>query len=221
MHSTVSYSQRKGGPRNAYKVYSCSAKLYDRTQKHATIQQSIVDEYFVPLVISDLYKRILEPPNASGLEAELQAVSTLLTANAEALDHLDNVLLDATMKRAHPKAKAQMLVLEAERTELLARRESMLAHTQDSGAIEAVLNEMRANTHQNGEGGLEGWATRLSQAWNNLPNTTKQAWIRSRYQATIKIGGRGPERIRIHHVVDTSTNDVDNRVAAQAPHQLS
>jgi DNA invertase Pin-like site-specific DNA recombinase len=191
MHGTISYSQRKGGTRYTYYNYKCSQTLYDKTRRHASISQETVDSTFHVLVLSDLFKRLLEPPERTDTTEALQRVTERLTANGEALAHLDNIILDVTMKRIHAKAKGEMKTLEAERIELQHQRDALLTHADEQSGLEAVLDQLREQSMDS----LEDWTQRLNEEWARIDLSTKQAWIRSRYRPVVQVGGRGMYRI--------------------------
>jgi DNA invertase Pin-like site-specific DNA recombinase len=204
MHGTVSYSQRKGRPRYSYRHYTCSQKLYDRTQKHSSIAAPLVDDEIEALILRDIKEGRIQSPEGVDHSAALKALSARLTANREAREHVGNTILDPTLKSIHGKARAQLKMLNAEQENLTAERDAILADTGTSANLSSFFREVEA---------LQGGATReqvldyvdrFGKIWDSVPLETKQALIRSRYRPVVRRGGRGFGRVELNPVTADS-----------------
>jgi DNA invertase Pin-like site-specific DNA recombinase len=207
MHGTISYSQRRGGPRHAYQHYKCSQALYDKSRRHASIVQSIVDELLTAWLWLDLFNGHLSAPG-DDVTTALQGVSARLADNSEQLAHLGRVLLDTKLKRYHGNARADLQRLEAEREGLEAERDALLARAAEGGALAVFMEEWRRDMKgfSNSEE-ADAWHARLFTVWDGTPIERKQAMIRARYRPVIQVGGRGVTRV--------SPNPVDPATFAQ------
>lgn len=196
MHGTMAYSQRKGGPRNVYRVYKCQQTLYDKSRRHATIQAPIADELFIGFIFRDLFMGELDSPETDDRTAALNAVTARLAAVVESIEHVGGILLDASLKSLHAKARGELKVHEAQRAELEAERDNLLAQTVDGGALTAFMNEWR-----NRGGGfadqadMDDWNARFWAVWEGVGLEGQRAMIRARYRPTVRVGGRGAGRI--------------------------
>lgn len=212
MHSTISYSQRKhargnvpAGTRYESRIYKCSQSLYDKTRKHASISQKIADELFIGFVLLDLFNGTLASPQSEDTAAALHSVTERLTANDAAMAHVAEVLFDVSLKSLHAKAKGQLKALEAERVELKDERDVLLSHAEESGGLDAFMAEWRAGTVGFSDADeAADWETRLWVAWNSVSIEGRQGLIKARYRPTVKVGGRGQDRISVNPI-DPST----------------
>lgn len=199
MHSTVSYSQRKGGPRHVYRHYKCSQTIYDKKNKHASIVSNTVDDLITSLILKDLFNGLLKAPEGESTRKALKAAGTALEAIREGIAHLGEMLSDPDLKRFHAKYKADLKKMELEESELLEERDILLQRSGDMGGFEAFLAEWK-----DGSAGFENkeeyeeWITNFWTAWNAISNADKQALIQSRYQPSVKLGGRGIERVTLN-----------------------
>lgn len=204
MHGTTSYSQRKGGDRHVYAIYKCSQTLYDRTRRHASIAQSIVDPLFEGFILIDLFNGHVKPP-ADDVSADLRSVSTRLASIAEEIEHLGTVLLDRDLRTLHARAKGDLRMLEMERTELKSQRDSLLAQTGENSQLEAFVEELRGETDNWTHTDFQEWSRHFEETWTHgVPNELKRVLIRARYRPIIRTGGRGIARV-LANPVDPST----------------
>lgn len=204
MHGTVSYSQRKGGPRHVYQHYKCSQALYDKTRRHASIVQSIADDLFVAWLCLDLYKGTLDAPGED-VTAALGSVMAQLADNAESVRHVGAILLDKDLAAIHRDARANLQRLDSEREELESQRDSIAARAAEGGAMGAFLHELRRDSPgfaTNAER-IE-WEERFWEMWRAVPLEHKRVMIRARYRPSVRVGGRGADRIS-PNPVDPST----------------
>lgn len=204
MHGTMSYSQRgkdrgnvPAGKRYVYQHYKCSAALYDKSRRHASIVQNIVDDLIVAMLWADLYSGKLDTPG-DDVTAALSDVTLRLRENAEKTDHVGEVLLDLSKKSIHAQANRQLAALDVERTELQAERDRLLARAAEGGALAAFLEDWRRSDDGfTGTEDREAWEARFWAVWEGVPIERKHAMIRARYRPVVKVGGRGVERVRM------------------------
>lgn len=196
MHGTIAYSQRKGGPRNVYRVYKCQNTLYDKSRRHASIQAPIADELLIGFIFRDLFVGELRSPETEDRTAALTAVTARLATLVESIEHVGHVLLDASLKSVHGQARGELKVLEAERAEIEQERDALLAQTVDGGALAAFVEEM--HTRPAGfkdQADLDQWNARFWAVWEGVGLDGQRAMIRARYRPTVRVGGRGVGRI--------------------------
>ncbi|CAN5261692.1 hypothetical protein BH09ACT3_BH09ACT3_08590 [soil metagenome] len=205
MHGTISYSQRKGGTRHVYRLYKCSATIYDKTRRHASIQQKLADDLFIAFILTDIYSGHLTSPQ-SDTPAALRSITERLTANGEGLAYLDSIVLDVAMKRLHAKARGEMAVLESQRAELESERDVLLSRADESSDFAAFMEEWRTDDSLDisDPADAEAWETRFREAWVRVGVERQQGLIKSRYRPVVKVGGRGVQRI-VANPVDPST----------------
>ncbi|MBX3309697.1 MAG: recombinase family protein [Cryobacterium sp.] len=201
MHGTVSYSQRRGGPRYEYKNYKCSQVLYDKSQRHASIGQATADDWVGGHMLRDLVTGKLDSPT-SDIPVQLQMLTQRLTANAEAVEHVGGIIIDPSLKTLHAKARGQLKTLEAERSELEQERDSLLARVDDGGDLAALLTEWRDGIFSTFKttDDWDQWTEKFNEVWGAVEIVKKQALIRARYRPTVKVGGRGSSRISLNPV---------------------
>lgn len=197
MHNTISYSQRKGGPRRVYRIYKCSQISYDKSQKHASIQEPMVDDLFTSFILLDLYKGLFRAPGTSTLADDIKALADALESVREDISYQEERLTNAALKKMHAKIEAEWHRLQAEEEELLAKRDALLASAGELGALETFMTAWR-----NGPEGFESkenfdaWQQDFWHVWNSVSIQNKQALIRMRYRPTVAVGGRGVGRIQ-------------------------
>lgn len=202
MHGTVSYSQRAKArgkvpakTRYAYKHYKCSASLYDKSRRHASIVQNAADDLFAAFLWHDLYMGRLDSPGAD-LAGALDDVSARMTGIAESTAHVGAVLLDRNQKSIHGQARAELAALDAEREALGAERNALLARAAEGGALAMFLEAWRRETKGFADAEeAAAWEARFWEIWKGVPIERKQAMIRARYRPVVKVGGRGITRI--------------------------
>lgn len=199
MHRTVSYSQRKGGLRHVYQMYQCAEKLYDKTQKHASINAELAENLFQGQVMLDLFVGASDTPEDTQKTTNLKAVSARLRTISDDLTQAGTLLLDSSLKSVHGQARARIKVLEVERAEAEQERDALLADQVGSGAMDAFLAEWRdgAMGHESNEDRI-AWEEKFHAAWEGLGLDGQRALIRARFQPWVKRGGRGVGRIQLH-----------------------
>ena len=195
MHGTISYSQRKGGPRHVYLHYKCSQYLYDKTRRHASIVAPMIDLEIESRIIEDIYHGRIGSPDGQDHTAALNALSDRLRANREALEHIGDALLDPVLKSLHARARGQLKALEAERETLTAERDLLLSRSNGSGELTTFFADLSEFDGEMSKKDILEWTTRFGEIWDTVPLETKQALIRSRYRPVVKVGGRGLDRV--------------------------
>ncbi len=200
MHSTISYSQRKGGPRHVYRHYKCSQTIYDKTRQHSSIAAPVVDDEIESLILLDIKEGRLKSPEGEDHTAALKALSGLLAANREATDHVAQTLFDPELKSLHAQAKGQLKMLDAERERLTIERDRLLADAGQSGDLTTFFEEVEALGEFISKEQVLEWVARFGDIWDNVPLETKQALIRSRYRPVVKRGGRGFDRVELNPI---------------------
>lgn len=204
MHGTVSYSQRKDGPRHEYQHYKCSQSLYDKSRRHASIVQSTADELLATWLWLDLFRGDLAS-SGDDVSSALDAVTTRLADNADSVLHVSVVLLDKSLKSVHGSARTDLRRLDSEREVLEAERDVLAARAAQGGALAAFVKEWQADTSDfASEEERVQWQARFEMVWAEIPLVRKQAMIRARYRPSVKVGGRGANRIS-PNPVDPST----------------
>lgn len=204
MHGTVSYSQRKNGPRHVYQHYKCSQALYDKTRRHASIVQSIADDLFIGWLWLDLYMGTLDAPGED-VTKSLGSIMAQLADNAESVKHAAQVLLDKSLTAIHRDARAHLQRLDSEREELESQRDVLTARAAEGGALAAFLHEWRRDSlgFATDAERIE-WEERFWEVWRAIPLEHKRAMIRARYRPSVRVGGRGAERISPNPVDPTT-----------------
>lgn len=197
MHSTISYSQRKGGPRYEYRNYKCSQTIYDKTQKHASISQKSVDDLFTGFMLTDLYNGVLEAPGGNTFTERVKALGTALEGVREDIQYKEKQLLNSALKKMHPKIETEWLKLQEEEEVLLAQRDALLADTGAMGGLNAFISAWKDGIDGfSDKEDFEAWQEEFHKAWNAVGLENLQSLIRLRYNPSVKLGGRGIERIR-------------------------
>ncbi|CAI9386516.1 recombinase family protein [Microbacterium sp. T2.11-28] len=204
MHGTMSYSQRAkergnvpAGKRYTYTHYKCSQALYDKSRRHASIVQKIVDDLIIAMLWADLYSGKLDTPG-DDVTAALADVSARLRENSEGIDHIAGVLNDFKLKSIHGRSRGDLAKLEVERAALERERDGLLARAAEGGALAAFLEEWRRSPEGfTGTEDREAWEAQFWAVWNSVPIERKHALIRARYRPVVKVGGRGIERVRM------------------------
>lgn len=207
MHATVSYSQRKGGPRNVYRVYKCSQTLYDKTQRHASIQTAIPDQLLIMCIYRDLFVGELDAPtDADSPAAALQSLSARLIEITEDVAHVGAQLLDKDLSSIHAQARAKLKTLEVERAELEGQRDSLLARTEEGGALAAFMDDWRnAPDGFKDRDDMEQWHARFWAVWEGVGLDRQRVMIRARYRPVVRVGGRGVSRIMLNPLDPNTT----------------
>lgn len=198
MHSTISYTQRKGRPRYVYRHYTCSQKLYDKTQPHSSIAAPLVDDEVEALILSDLKEGRIPSPKGTDHTQALKGLSERLTANRERTAQVASTLFDPDLKSLHAAAKGQLKMLDTERERLTAERDGLLADAGQSGDLASFFEEVEAIGEFSSATEAAKWLERFTNLWDNVPLETKQALIRSRWRPVVKRGGRGFDRVELN-----------------------
>ena len=200
MHGTISYSQRKGGPRHVYRHYKCSQTIYDKTQKHASIAAPMVDAEFEALILSDIKEGRVTSPKGTDHTAALQSLTGLLRTNRERMEQVAATLFDPSLKSIHSRAKGELKILDAEKQRLTVERDTLLADAGQSGDLSTFFEELEALGAFTSKQQYIEWVTRFADIWDNVTIDTKQALVKSRYRPVVKRGGRGFERVVLNPI---------------------
>lgn len=135
MHSTTSYSQRKGGKRYEYRHYKCSQVLYDKTRQHASIVAGTTDAAAIREIGLLIASSGLEetPDNTSARLGEILArLAELTDQERRAEDALFEGLGDSR------RWKGRLQGINAERLELTAEREQLESVNAGADVLAAV-----------------------------------------------------------------------------------
>lgn len=195
MHHTVSYSQRKGGPRRKYFVYKCAETAFDRTRRHASIQTHLADDLLVGMLLLRLYNGDLEAEN-DDQSARLMTIASERAERAEEKAHLSSIILDYTAKSLHAQARARLSAVEESLVSLAAEAESIAAQSGTGGLLGAFIEEWRdapEGFRDNAE--LEDWNARFDEVWTSRPIEWKRAILHGAFRPLVRVGGRGVGRI--------------------------
>lgn len=201
MHSTVSYSQRKGGPRREYRVYKCSQTLYDKSRRHASIQEHIADSAVSLQVLSYLALGVVKAEEAPEWGAQLVELADRLTVLEAQEIRAEDALVEGLGNKA--RMEARLRGIRAERLELTAERDRLEAE-RVGGNVFRVIEQMQEVLVAVAWGpdtpldGLEEWALQsVLDAWSDLPLEDVQALIRGRFSVSVRVGGRGSHRVSV------------------------
>ncbi|WP_350351936.1 recombinase family protein [Microbacterium sp. A8/3-1] len=206
MHGTISYSQRKGGPRYEYRHYKCSQTIYDKTQKHSSIAAPLVDDELETLILRDVKEGRVRSPKGTDHTAALKALSARLKANREAIDDLAESIADHDLKGIRAQLRGSLKAREAEKEQLLSERDAILADAGQSGDLTTFFEEVEALGELTSKEQVLEWVDRFGTIWDNVPLETKQALIRSRYRPVVKRGGRGFDRVELNPVHSSTSS---------------
>jgi len=202
MHMTTSYSQRKGGPRYTYKHYVCSQKLYDKTQKHASIAQPIADKAVGLQVIAAISLGLVTVNDSPAFGERLGEIADRLTQLNEQEANVEDMLAEGLGNKA--RHKSRLAAIAAERDELNNERQRIEAD-RVGGNVFRVIEQMNEVLHalafdpdQSPLTDMEEWAVwEVLKAWNAVPGEDQQALIRGRFNVSVKLGGRGEDRVSV------------------------
>ncbi|GMA26801.1 recombinase family protein [Arenivirga flava] len=221
MHGTTSYSQRNkergnvpAGKRYVFKNYKCSKALYDKSQRHASIAQGAVDDFFTATLLADLFHDRIKAPG-DDVSAKLSDLAQRLIENQENVKHVGAQLLDPALKSIHAQGKSNLAALDSEREELEAERDRLLSRAADGGALSGFLDEWRRSDDApfKDTEEREAWEARLREAWGSLPIDRQRAMIRARYRPSVKVGGRGISRLSLGQLPGGDYMGFDNPVS--------
>jgi DNA invertase Pin-like site-specific DNA recombinase len=205
MHGTISYSQRKGRPRYAYRHYTCSQKLYDKTQAHSSIAAALVDDEIEALILQDVKEGRARSPKGADHSNALKRLNDLLRANKQQHKHVSDTLLDVELKSTHAQAKGRLKMLDAEKERLSVERDALLADAGQSGDLTAFFEDVEAlGGFKTREQVLE-WVDRFGTIWDGVPLEVKRSLVRSRYRPVVKRGGRGFDRVELNPISPANT----------------
>ncbi|MGF2950451.1 recombinase family protein [Microbacterium alcoholitolerans] len=197
-YGSVSYSQRKGGPRNVYYFYMCRNRLSDPDNKHTSIKVDIANGRVMDDLVLQLLKGTLRAPDADALSTKLAALNAELADNAEASDLATEIIFDPKRKNLHKKADARLKVLETERAALVAQRDTLAAQRAEGGALGELLDQAQAGKIEPTYAGAMEWAQRFADVFREFPMEKKRDMIKALYRPRIKRGGRGADRIELN-----------------------
>lgn len=202
MHSTVSYSQRKGGPRHVYQHYACSQKLYDKTRRHASIVQSIADHAVGLQVIAAIGLGLVTVDDAPAYGERLSEIADRLTQLNEQEANTEDMLAEGLGNKA--RHKARLAGIAAEREELNAERDRLEADRVGGNffrvieRMQEVIQALAWDPDQSPLTDLEEWAVwEVLKAWNEIPGEDQQALIKGRFKVSVAVGGRGADRVSV------------------------
>jgi site-specific DNA recombinase len=201
MHRTVSFTQRKDKPKYVYNLYKCSATLSDTTRRHASIVQETVDRLLTAQILLDLYKGDLKSPESQNVTEGLSTVATALDEVDEEIAHVGEILLSSKFKSLHGKAEVDLRRHEARKEDLLAQRDALLARTAEGAELSAFMQEWSEGSAAfTDEADMEQWQTRFWAVWDGVSLERKRSLIRARYRPSVRVGGRGVERVQLNPV---------------------
>lgn len=201
MHFTTAYSQRKGGPRNTYEIYKCSQTAFDRTRRHASIRSTIAENAVAEQVFALMALGHPRQDEAPAYGIRVREIADKLAALDEQEARAEDALIEGLGNKARLKGKLE--VFRAERVELRAERDRIEAD-RVGGNVLRVIEQMREVIDAVACGpdtplsDLEEWALdELLKAWHDVPLEDMQAMIRAHFACVVKVGGRGPERVKV------------------------
>lgn len=200
MHGTISYSQRKGGPRRIYRHYKCSQTIYDKTRQHSSIAAPIVDDELEALILLDVKEGRVRSPQGADHTQALTALNGLLAANRDAMKDLAESIADPDLKSIRPQLKGRLKILEAEKERLTSERDALMAEAGQSADLSAFFREIEALQDGATREQVLDYVHRFGEIWDNVPNEAKQALIKSRYRPVVKRGGRGFGRVELNPI---------------------
>jgi DNA invertase Pin-like site-specific DNA recombinase len=205
MHGTVSYSQRKGGPRNVYPVYKCSQTLYDKTARHATINAGIADEAVIARTLLRIAEGDMPDADDGGVAERLGDIAARQVKLSARRARAVEILQDPDLKSMYASTKGQLKAVEAAENSLRIEADALAAQRADGGALSEFVDlwhelpeEVRASHGEN------GWDTLLLVAgrmlWDDFALDRQQDVVRGLWRRlSVAVGGRGVSRIDFTH----------------------
>lgn len=215
MHSTISYSQKKGGPRREYRVYKCAATIYDKTQPHASVQEPIADGVAVVELARVLARTGLDAP-ASANTVRIRDIEARLVELAGQEERAEEALVEGL---GDPRrVKGRLRAIKTERDTLSEERENLTADRASEDVMAALRDVLRARiafsraTHPSAMlrmtwAEVEAAALPLlesgdhwAEVFGSLPIETQRQIVRTKLTAVChpaKTHGRGTKRIEI------------------------
>lgn len=195
MHRTVSYSQRKGGPRREYLIYKCSQIGYDKSRPHASVQLAIADTKVHEAAVAYIATGMLRDESAPNHGSRLAAIAERVAVLAEQEARTEELLVEGLGdKRRH---KGRLEQIKTEREGLRDEQSQLEADRASGGTLHAFERAMEAAMRSMNVDLLATVYDLGTTAWKSLPLEDQQAIIRAKLIVTCRTGGRGPDRIDV------------------------
>lgn len=213
-YATISYSQRRGGPRNVYTIYRCRTYLTDKkdkvtnVQKHTSINTNIADPFIARVMFKALTESSLGAQDDTAIQKGLADVARRIEELQERLDHVNGLLLNPKAKLTHAAAFLDLAQIEQELEQLDQERNTLMAQQGKVGALAEYMDLWRQAMPNAKTLGAE-WFRWLEQdtfdaLWKDHPFDKKRDMIRAALRIKISAGGRGEERLQVSELLDRS-----------------
>lgn len=204
MHATISYSQRKGGPRNVYRIYKCRNAPTDRGRKHSSVNLQLADDAVALRVLHRVYTGGSAIIDRSEWTAAMDALTERYVANSRNIEHLRGLAVDPNTSREDLVFyQGQLRGAHAEREALDAQRDMLNAERAEGGALAELVDAWHGLPH--GERSAPDaplptwmesvWLTAGVAAWESLDIDKRREVARGMWRVRVTLGGRGAERL--------------------------
>lgn len=199
MYASVSYSQRKGGPRNKYFMYFCRNRMSDKNNKHVSMNVDVANEAVAVRVLHRISQGDLTTFDNTKVKEALKAVAVRMAENEEELAHLGTILFNVKLKKYHKEAEGKVAALEAQRTQLEEERDALMAQRADGGALAefvAAWQELPEESINAVDADLQKTVIHGYEAWKALSLEKQRDIIKGLFRLQVAAGGRGAERLQ-------------------------
>ncbi|GEM_PF-2236986 len=202
MHATISYSQRKGGPRNVYRIYRCRNAATDKTRKHSNMQESMADDAVIVRVLQRIAEGDLQTPDDDDVTAALTDVAERIADNSRRVEHVRELTVDPDTTRDDlAYYRGQLKSMHAERELLDAERDRLTAQRAEGGALAEFVDVWQsipdaARSHGGEATGIEVLSLVAGyMAWGDLGIEKRREIVRGLFRVRLPLGGRGASRL--------------------------
>jgi DNA invertase Pin-like site-specific DNA recombinase len=209
MHATISYSQRKGGPRNVYRIYKCRNVATDKARKHSSVNLALADDAVTLRVLHRVYAGGSAIIDRAEWTAAMGALSERYTASSRNIGHLRALTLDPDTSRADLAFyQGQLRAAHAEREALDAERDRLNAGRAEGGALAELVSAWQGlpTEHRSASASpLPTWRETLwlvagVSVWERLDLDKRREIVRGMWRVRVSLGGRGTDRLVFRRV---------------------
>lgn len=213
MHATISYSQRKAGPRNVYRIYKCRNMPTDKGRKHSSMNLQIADDAVALRVLHRVYSGGSAIIDRAEWAAAMDALIERYAVNSRSVEHLRRLTVDPNTSREDLAFyQSQLRAAHAEREALDAQRDMLNAERAEGGALAELAAAWQGlpSEHQSAPGSTlptwreAMWLTAGLSAWESLDIDKRREIVRGMWRVRLILGGRGAERLVFKRVGDSS-----------------
>ena len=193
MHASKSITGRKGKTPRSYQIYRCRLNGFDKSQPHATINMHIPEAVVIPYVVTKLGMGLTGAAVSDG--AKIKAIQVKLGELTAKEAKTEGLLIEGLGNPG--RLKGILKTIQQQRELLTDELESEIASGQHSDGISRFKARVDELTEHSGNEAITEVFENGEKAWEELPMETRRAIIRANFRITVKIGGRGEERVKI------------------------